>query len=222
MPLALADLQPLLGIALPDVEAHLSRVVAGSMEKDVKTYPDATYHNYYALGLSLCFLPSSSPSSSSSVSSALILDSIDIFNPPPTPPKKAPKYAAPPSPLVFRFAETEVVLPARKAGEKEIRYPRGEVLEVGPGTTGREIVRALGEPSRKGAGGWIGVWLEWSPVTLLRGEERVDVGVMLELNDPKVEKMTEEQKAKGIGGVWDRAAGWQWGSIKVFRPTKKA
>lgn len=219
MPLALADLARLLGLAPgPDLDSALTRLFPGPLEADVKSYPDATYHNYYALGLSLCFLPSRT----------LELDSIDIFNPPPlastsSSTKKSP-YAAPPTPITLRFAETEVILTPRKAGEKEIRYPRDEVFEVQAQTTGREIVRALGEPSRKGAGGWVGVWLEWSPVVLREGEgeeQRVELGVMLELNDPKVEERSEEQKAKGMGGVWDRAAGWQWGSIKVFRPTKK-
>jgi hypothetical protein len=50
-------------------------------------------------------------------------------------------------------------------------------------------------------------------------EGRVDVGIMLELSDPKTD--SEEQKAKGVGGVWDRAASWPWASIKVFRPTVK-
>lgn len=226
MPLELASLAPLLGLAPADVPSVLSQLFQSLSEPDVKTYPDATYHNYYALGLSLCFLPTAS---------GLEVDSIDVFNPSPSPPtsagsssskkKKASPYTSP-SPVVVRFAETEVVLPPRKAGETEIRYPRPKVLKLERTMTGREIVRAFGEPTRKGAGGWVGVWVEWSPVALRREGEGgaegqvVELGVMLELNDPQVEERSEEQKAKGMGGVWDRAAGWQWGSIKVFRPTK--
>lgn len=205
--LALADLAPLLGLPPgPELSAALARVLPGSQEHEAKTYPDAIYHNYYALGVSLCFLPSG-------------LDSIDIFNPRPSTASStvAPGKYAPPHDLVLAFADPEVVLPPRTKGEKEVRYPRPD-LTVGRETPGREIVRALGEPSRKGAGGWVGVWLEWSPVALLLGVDRVEVGIMLELSDPQTEP-SAEQKAKGVGGVWDRAAGWPWASIKVFRPT---
>ncbi|GMK58160.1 hypothetical protein CspeluHIS016_0501920 [Cutaneotrichosporon spelunceum] len=211
MTLSLGDLSPLLGLPPgPELSAALERAVPGPQEYEDKAYPDATYHNYYSLGLSLCFIPS-----------PLRLDSIDIFNTPSKPPRASstkPQYAPPPS-LQLAFAEPEVVLSPRKEGEKEMRYPRPD-LTVKQETTGRDIVRALGEPSRKGAGGWVGVWLEWSPVALVTAGERVEVGIMLELTDPKAEPSSEE-KARGVGGVWDRAAGWPWASIKVFRPTAK-
>ncbi|BEJ13180.1 hypothetical protein CspHIS471_0303540 [Cutaneotrichosporon sp. HIS471] len=209
MILSLGDLSPLLGLPPgPDLSAALARVLPGLQEYEDKVYPDATYRNYYGLGVSLCF-----------VSSPLKLDSIDIFNLPPKAPTSSstkPQYAPPPS-LLLAYADPEVVLPPRKKGEKEIRYPRPD-LTMERDTAGRDIVRSLGEPSRKGAGGWVGVWLEWSPVALTTAGERAEVGIMLELTDPKAEPSSED-KAKGVGGVWDRAAGWPWASIKVFRPT---
>jgi len=225
MPLSLASLAPLLGREITDtaIETALARLAPTTkVEYEEKTYPDATYRNYYALGLSLCFLPKSGSQS------VLVLDSIDIFNstpdsatPKPRASKPAPTYAVPPTPLVVHFAETELVLPPRKPGEKEVRVPRPPVLDIELSTTAREIVRRFGEPTRKGAGGWVGVWLEWGSVELKDGEEAVKVGIMLEMKDPKgAEEMTEEQKKKGMGGLWDRAAFWRWGSIKVFRPTK--
>jgi hypothetical protein len=54
------------------------------------------------------------------------------------------------------------------------------------------------------------------------GGRTVVIGVMVELRDPGPgEKMTEEQKLKGMGGVWDRAAGWEWSNLKMFRPDPK-
>lgn len=214
MPLRLADLQPLFGLEANDERIdEILGTLGSSTEYDQKIYPDATYRNYYSLGLSLCFLKDG-------------LDSIDIFNPSSdqstTGRKKGPTYAPPPDPLVFDFADAELVLPARKAGEKEVRVPRPQLFEVTLSTSGREIVRRLGEPARKGAGSWLGVWLEWTDVRLRRGDNIVSVGIMLELKDPKgAEGMTEEQKKAGMGGLWDQAANWRWGSIKLFRSPVK-
>ena len=81
-------------------------------------------------------------------------------------------------------------------------------------------------------------WLEWTRVEIIDGpNEEVDVndglhsegipktgsvavlGVMVELRDPgAAEKLTEQQIKKGVGGVWDRAANWQWACMKLFNP----
>ncbi|KAL7419890.1 hypothetical protein Q5752_005806 [Cryptotrichosporon argae] len=294
MPLDLAALHALLGQApsSPPIASFLSALSAPgpTPAPDVKTYTDASYHNYYALGLSLCY-----------TGSPLALDSIDIFNtPPPRPacssssstspsspastsaaypsasaapapapaptslPRAKPTYAPPP-PLTLRFPTPELVLPPSKPGGSPLRLPRDPLLCVRPGSTGREIVRALGEPGRKGAGGWVGVWLEWKGVELVAGEggregesegragaiqegggaegggdgeepgqahgtgpgkksdtaaraSTVFLGLMLELRDPGAgETLSENEIKRGAGGVWERAAGWTWASIKVFR-----
>lgn len=223
--LAVADLQPLLGLK-PDEETlklALSALFPGrSLGADTKSYPDAVYQNYYSLGISLCFEPDASK--------VMRCVTVDMFNSP-TPgsstsaggrPPKGPTYDETSLPLVFEFAEKEIVLPPRQEGEKEMRLPREPRVEVRKNTTGREIVRSLGEPSRKGSGSWVGVWLEWNSVGLLRAGERVDVGVMLELNDPKgADQMSQEQMKQGMGGLWDMAAGWRWGGIKVFKAEPK-
>lgn len=229
MPLAIADLQPLLGLG-PDSPQLTQALVAlapdQQVERDAKSYPDATYHNYYSLGLSLCFIPRKDAGGGT-----LELESIDIFNPAPETsatasarrPGAPPAYTFPPAPVTLRFAETEIVFPPRKPGEKELRVPRPDTLELKASTSGREVVRSLGEPSRKGSGGWVGVWLEWGAVALKREEngERVEVGLMLELKDPKgSNRLTKEQEDQGVGGVWDQASGWRWAGIKVFRPSK--
>lgn len=225
--LAVADLQPLLGLKPDDetLKIALTALFPGrSIVADTKSYPDAVYQNYYSLGISLCFEPSSASSKE------FHCVTVDVFNTP-SPGSgtsaggrapKGPTYEETSLPLVFEFAEKEIVLPPRKQGEKEMRLPREPWIEVSNSTTGREIVRSLGEPSRKGSGSWVGVWLEWNSVGLLRAGERVDLGVMLELNDPKgAEKPTDEQMKQGMGGLWDMAAGWRWGGIKVFKAEPK-
>lgn len=225
--LAVADLQPLLGLGPGDetLKLALSALFPGrSLEPDTKAYPDAVYQNYYALGLSLCFEPVSASSKE------FRCVTVDVFNT--ASPgagtsaggrkPKGPTYAETSLPLVLEFAEKEIVLPPRKPGESEMRLPREQRVEVAKNTTGREIVRSLGEPSRKGSGSWVGVWLEWNQVGLVRAGERVDVGIMLELNDPKgADAPSQEQMKQGMGGLWDMAAGWRWGGIKVFKPEPK-
>lgn len=224
--LAVADLYPLLGLGPTDetLKVALSALFPGrSLLADTKTYPDAVYQNYYALGLSLCFEPAAGTQDFRMVT-------VDVFNGTPGAATsaggrkpKGPEYAETSLPLVLDFAETEIVLPPHKPGEKETRLPREPKVEVGRNTKGREIVRCLGEPSRKGSGSWVGVWLEWNAVGLVRAGERVDVGLMLELNDPKgADQPSQEQLNKGLGGLWDMAAGWRWGGIKVFKPEPKS
>jgi len=101
-------------------------------------------------------------------------------------------------------------------------------------------VQCFGEPSRKGSGGWTGIWLEWGRVEILaaqrpRGDdavgedsrdttdgdapEVVEIGIMVELRDPGgAEVLTEKQQKEGAGGIWDRAAEWEWAALKFFRP----
>ncbi|OCF32353.1 hypothetical protein I316_06022 [Kwoniella heveanensis BCC8398] len=194
---------------------------------EIKTYPDAVYHNYYAFGLSLFFDPTKNNG----------LESVDIFNPspfpkPPKPGRKPePTYAAPPR-LTMDFPTDTLVLPPLKQGGETKSISRPRIFSLDAETTGRQFVSCLGEPSRKGSGGWTGVWLEWSPVELVSTassqpfpkdtgveSETVKVGIMLELRDPGAqEKVSDDAKKKGMGGVWERAAGWSWASVKVFKP----
>ncbi|WVQ94569.1 hypothetical protein IAU59_001649 [Kwoniella sp. CBS 9459] len=212
-----------------------SGLPASVPDPEIKTYPDAVYHNYYSLGLSLFFDPSKNNG----------LDSVDIFNPSPfTKPSKPgrkpePTYAPPPT-TFMEFLSDTLILPPLKKGDEAKSISRPKNLSLDKDTTGRQFVSCLGEPSRKGSGGWTGVWLEWSPVDLVSRPQRststeqaeqgtidgaeepvgsVQVGIMLELRDPGAqEKVSEEAKKKGMGGVWERAAGWSWASVKVFKP----
>ncbi|WVF67054.1 hypothetical protein IAT40_001798 [Kwoniella sp. CBS 6097] len=243
--LNLASFAPLFGLppSSPEITAFLSTMISTSSsassaaplpEPEIKTYPDAVYHNYYSLGLSLFFDPSKNNG----------LDSVDIFNPSPYPKpsmpgrKPEPTYAPPPQ-VSMDFPTDTLSLPPLKKGEESKSIPRPTYFSLDAETTGRQFVSCLGEPSRKGSGGWTGVWLEWSAVGLVSngqqrtaskdGEEQkktdglqietVKVGMMLELRDPGAqEKVSEDAKKKGMGGVWERAAGWSWANIKVFKP----
>lgn len=51
----------------------------------------------------------------------------------------------------------------------------------------------------------------------------VRIGIMVELRDPGAkEVLTDQQKIKGAGGLWDRAAGWTWVGLKIFKATGTA
>ncbi|OWZ69984.1 hypothetical protein AYX14_04631 [Cryptococcus neoformans] len=183
---------------------------------DIKSYPDAIYHNYYGLGLSLCFLPEEG------------LDSVDIFNREPNPPALKPGRAvtvyAPPPEVTIHFTSTSLTLPPRDPKRKSTEPPksiaRPPFITFTSTTTGRQLVSCLGEPSRKGSGGWTGVWLEWKRVEFKVDEKgnKGEIGVMVELRDPGAAEMTEEMMKKGMGGVWERAAKWEWKSLKLFKP----
>lgn len=54
-------------------------------------------------------------------------------------------------------------------------------------------------------------------MTLQQSRHTARIGLMVELRDPGgAEVLTEEQRKKGAGGVWDRAANWRWSCLKVF------
>lgn len=180
-----------------------------------------------------------------------------------------PPYSPPALPIVIQLARTAVLppkpeevgpmgsKPLRKAeGEMDIKSSQGESIGKGIGgrperfliskeTTGREFVDKLGEPSRKGgAQGWVGPWLEWSNLRILKirqgeagsskeissiggdavghgrdekeEEEEIGIGLMVELR-PTQRGPTEEEQKKGMGGIWDQAASWEWSCTKVFK-----
>ena len=226
-------------ITLEDCIHCLRRIAAdgssvSTASTDIKTYPDCSYHNYYDLGISVSYLassPESGPSKSPKSSKYAKLDAIDFFNPPSTPlPGRKVKqpwdgYSPPPLPMTFRFPSTSLHLPSPKPGETGQIIARPKELQIGRHTTGKDFVQCLGEPSRKGGGKFdVPLFLEWSKVDLESDGGRIaSLGIMVELRDPGAgEKLTNEQINKGAGGVWDRAANWEWQGFKVFRPELKS
>ncbi|GFZ42925.1 hypothetical protein JCM24511_00643 [Saitozyma sp. JCM 24511] len=233
------------------VTSFLSTLSGSPVQPVIKSYPDATFHSYHPLGFDLVYHPSTSQTAQSSTAGQLVLDTIDLYNPLPPPPapttssrtkRSGPIYSTPSLPITFHFPGSTLTLPPPKPGGSSREISRPKSLEVGQHTTGREFVSAFGEPSKKGGGtGWVPPFLEWSRVEILGEDDETDgsavggeaeeghtgrrtvvIGVMVELSHPGPgEKMTEEQKLKGMGGVWDRAAGWEWSNLKIFRPDPK-
>lgn len=195
-------LQQLLGKSLDhpdtfDFQNTLKSSTAGSTARtETKWYPDVVYINHYSCGISLCCSPlNGSKLNKEWTESDVILESIDIYNPllplVPTPSTSSTKpvfspYPSLPLSMTPRFSLTT-------------------------SSTGKDLVSALQEPSKKGGGvGWVDVWLEWEAI-----------GIQVELRDPKGnEVVTDHDRKKGLGGIWDRAAGWTWGSMKIFEPVK--
>jgi hypothetical protein len=149
------DLQSLLGVhqtspQLDSLLEKLSAITALPITRatpDVKSYSDAVYHNFYALGISLMFAP---PTKGVKVAPELfVCDSIDVMNVPEAEAgntraaKSASTYCAFPG-LPLHLPDTPLVL--------------------NPTTTGAEFVQHLGEPARKGGGTGTtgpGIWCEW-------------------------------------------------------------
>ncbi|GJJ12249.1 hypothetical protein Clacol_006490 [Clathrus columnatus] len=111
---------------------------------EIKAYPDAVYFNYYTLGISFMFIPTTNQKTMTDLDyDEHILDGIDIYNS--SDKEKSPYTTFP-------------LLP--------FRIESSEDSELTTNSTGQDIVRALGEPGRKGGGsgplsGSISIWCEW-------------------------------------------------------------
>ncbi|KAJ6509393.1 hypothetical protein C8R47DRAFT_1098547 [Mycena vitilis] len=144
-------------------------------EPEIKSYSDAVYFNYYALGLSLLFSPKNGYKPKAGLTRSalrdadLVLEGLDFYNVP-KPAASDPKTQGtsgrkaelafstfPGTPLVLALAEDE-------DGKTLSRPAQFSVLAE---TTGQEFVACFGEPARKGGGagpssGSIGIWCEWT------------------------------------------------------------
>ena len=180
---------------------------------EVKAYPDVVYHNYYDLGISLCYVPTKGTKIPVNAQPGdLKLDTIDIYHNPasetaPIRPGRVPK------PTFKTFSALPIEFPhvpvasSSSTGESSTTEPATSQsnLLLDGSSVGKDLVKALGEPSKKGGGQfWLDVYLEWPAL-----------GVQIDLKEQGKE-ITEEQKKKGMGGVWDKAAEWGWSCLKVF------
>lgn len=206
----LDDLHSLLGSnpsspRLNNFLANLSDTPTGP-QPDVKAYPDVLYHNYYDLGVSFCYTPAAGSSISARANPEdLVLDSIDIYH-------RSEEEVVPPRPGrlpkptfdTFKGVPTEFPLVATTKDESSATTPLTSFI-LDAETIGKDLVGKLGEPTKKG-GGTRGqdVYLEWAKL-----------GIQIDLKDQGKE-VTEEQKKRGLGGVWDKAAEWSWSCLKVF------
>lgn len=194
----LATLQSFIGQppSAPQVQSYLSSLSKAPLDPEIKSYSDASYVNYHALGISLCCIRKKESSGED-----VVVESVDLYNPRPT-----------------------VAVPGRRSRKREWERFTGLPLSIpsppnttdtkplllDSSTTGAALVSTLSEPTRKGGGtGWVDVWLEYA-----------SLGLQIDLQDPRGDEVvSEEEQKKGMGGVWDRAGRWVWSSCKVFEPT---
>ncbi|TRM66407.1 hypothetical protein BD626DRAFT_397947 [Schizophyllum amplum] len=205
------DLKALLG-QQPESEALKTlltelrvKVSAGdSLSPDVKTYSDAVYFNYYALGISLMFAPHKgyNPAKTSPLShEKLALDSIDVYNVPNSPQNTNGATSSRTAEVKFStypLTSFHLYLTPELKDKEEMSF------SVLPTTSGKDFVGAFGEPDRKGGGagpsnGSIGIWCEWSRD-----------GVMVEFAG---------DEARGPQ-AWERGKDAYWRVITVFAPKK--
>lgn len=187
-----------------------------SKAPDVKSYPDAAYLNYYRLGISLLFVPRDGYKPETGLKlddlqhDNLTLDSIDIYNVPKGKPDDNSKSKSSRSELAFAtFPMLPITLPiaAQMEGKDGTLIERPSQLDITSETSGKDFVKAFGEPSRKGGGtgpssGSINIWCEWS-----------SDGVMVEFGGPQ---------ATGPH-AWDSGKDATWKVITLFQiRTKRA
>lgn len=200
------DVQRLIGLH-PSSEAlstHISALVSAasnpSSVPEVKSYTDAVYFNYYALGLSLLFKPVNGYKPKTGLKREelqdddLVLDGVDIYNvqKPKTGTSRAARSTYSTYPL-GSLAMDLTDIPDKK---------RPSSMVATPTTTGKDFVECMGEPDRKGGGagpssGSIGIWCEWSKD-----------GVMVEFGG-------EESRGPQ---AWERGKDAVWKVITVFAP----
>lgn len=203
-----SDIQKLFGVNTnsPDLAAHISALVEKSSKPEattpeVKSYSDAVYFNYYALGISLLFKPVNGyvPKTGLALEElqpkALVLDGVDIYNIPP--PKAANASRTTKSPYIsYPISPTTLSLAMIEGKD------RPQSFDVTPQTTGKDFVSTLGEPDRKGGGagpssGSIGIWCEWTKD-----------GVMVEFGG-------EESRGPQ---AWERGKDAVWKIMSIFPP----
>ncbi|KAI0068314.1 hypothetical protein BV25DRAFT_1987115 [Artomyces pyxidatus] len=211
-----ANIRELLGLSLSShqIASHLSALslivsTCPTPTPEVKSYPDAVYFNYYALGISLLFVPINPYKPTTGLGrddlngDSLILDGIDIYNSPALsiPPDGAKTGRTASSPIYSPYPSFPLLL-SLSPETKEGAPVRVSTFPVTQETTGKEFITAIGEPDRKGGGagpssGSIGIWVEWSKD-----------GLMVEFGG-------EESRGPQ---AWERGKDAMWKVISIFPP----
>ncbi|GAA5903166.1 hypothetical protein JCM6882_006983 [Rhodosporidiobolus microsporus] len=182
-------------------------------EPHVKLYSDTLFHNHPSLGLSLSFSPPPSfPSSVNlktappSVLASLPLSGVDIYNHATSPlpsSQRSSSSSKPKDPTCAPFPAYPILLPSLS--------PSAAPFPLTPETTGAQLVRALGEPARKGGGGiGMGVWTEWTfPAAGDKKQEKQ------EQQGARVAVMVE-WASSGLG-AWEKGGESGWRVVSVYR-----
>ncbi|KDQ16726.1 hypothetical protein BOTBODRAFT_97125, partial [Botryobasidium botryosum FD-172 SS1] len=190
-----------------------------SPSPEVKAYSDAVYFNYYALGLSLLFVPvggykpQTGTPRESLQDQSLKLESIDVYNVLPsaaddTESTKSRKPLSNSSYTAFSAFPISVSIPRANSSDSPTAAAAATVsdgtprCDITPESTGKDFVGALGEPKRKGGGqgpaaGSIGIWCEWP-----------NFGLMVEFGG---------NEARGPQ-AWERGKDALWTSLTIFQP----
>ena len=180
---------------------------------EVKSYSDAVYLNYYKLGLSLQFVPKDGYKPRSGLKQSdlenekLVLDSIYLYNSPAKNPNTSPKGPSTRSAekifLSYPVSPFSLILNPNAKDKDGKLLTRSSTLEVDADTSGKDFVKRLLEPDRKGGGagpssGSIGIWCDWS----------MD-GIMVEFD--------------GATGpqAWERGKDAVWKVITIFAPLSR-
>jgi hypothetical protein len=130
----------------------------------ISSYSDCVYFNYYPLGLSLLFKPRNDYKLRAGLQrqdleeESLVLESLDIYHILVSNPKSKSKSAS--------FSTHPVPQLTLQLSPLEGKS-RPLAFEISRESSGKDFVKALGEPDRKGGGagpssGSIAIWCEWS------------------------------------------------------------
>ncbi|ESK98057.1 hypothetical protein Moror_493 [Moniliophthora roreri MCA 2997] len=178
---------------------------------EIKSYPDAVYFNYYALGLSLLFKPTQGykPKTGLSLSDLeedrLIMDGLDFYNTPLQTSNPDTKKSVRKAEVAFASHPVSPItlkLDAKVTDKDGNLASRPESFSAHRDSTGKDFVQAFGEPDRKGGGsgpssGSIGIWCEWSKD-----------GILVEFGGAE---------ARGPQ-AWERGKDAVWRVISIFAP----
>ncbi|KAF8317598.1 hypothetical protein DL93DRAFT_2076678 [Clavulina sp. PMI_390] len=179
---------------------------SGNITKSLpRVYPDCVYYNYPQLGLSLLFKPTEGYKLDPKAAAAdldltrLKLDGIDMFNAIGESENDASRTA---DKLYKPFTHLPLTLQLSSTNETS---STSEPFSLVAGTTGKDLVSALGEPARKGggggpSGGGIAIWCDW-PVH----------GIMIEFGGPD---------SKGPK-AWEAGKDARWAILSVYTPNKQ-
>ncbi|KJA29300.1 hypothetical protein HYPSUDRAFT_32697 [Hypholoma sublateritium FD-334 SS-4] len=209
------NLTDLLGLHPDDASftQHISALTSAAardapVAPEIKSYSDAVYFNYFALGLSVLFSPTDGYKPSAGAKSTdlktdkLVLDSIYIYNVPTQAGSR--KRAAELAFTTYPISPIALVIKPKNDDAEGDAPSRPPQLDVGLDTAGKQFVAALGEPDRKGGGagpssGSIGIWCEWSKD-----------GIMVEFGG---------DEAQGPQ-AWERGKDAIWKIITLFSPAQ--
>ncbi|KAI5475524.1 hypothetical protein MNV49_001302 [Pseudohyphozyma bogoriensis] len=219
--LALLSLSPSSSLYSSILASLSSTPDAPPTPSTISSYPDSVYYNYHALGLSIQLSPTPGstykPPRLASASRAdleedqLGVTQVDVYNHDEgakeaagakegKKPKPSPFAAFPAFPVSLPIPSLSTTTTSSSTTSSSATSP-STAFPLTPKTTGKDLVLALGEPSRKGGGaGSMGIWCEWVVKNDAKGES---VGVMVEFASAGLQ-------------AWDKGGESVWRVVSLF------